>query len=145
SPVDLRDIQPAQLLISQGQVMPRQVTLDADVDAGKVPSRRRLQDLLPARNGAGPVLKTPQGNALLEEDFDVGRVKPASLLTSQHRLTLLSQSIVTLGDQGIELAHDGIARVRAFQALSKQRQRLAEASLFLVDGAEIEGDESILG
>jgi hypothetical protein len=58
---------------------------------------------------------------------------------------VLAQLAMTLHDQGVKLADDGVARLRACQAALQERQRLAYLAQLLKHATQVEERERIVG
>ena len=89
------------------------------VHAGEVGSRWRVHQLQEASPGRGPIAPIAEQLALQEEQLGVIGIACLPGPTEGERIRPLPQLAVPLGQQGIQLADNGIARLRAFQLRRK--------------------------
>src|SRR5262249_50302548 len=115
------------------------------IDAGEMPAPRRLQELLQARLGGGQLTVLVEQFGVQEEQLGVVGVTGAAGAAGGLGAVELAQLAVALGQQGVQLADNGVGRVRALEAALQQRQGLGGAALLVVVPAEVEQDVGVVG
>src|SRR5262249_6219984 len=123
----------------------RNVAANADVQARKMRGRRNRENFFPQLARQISVTQMPVGESFLEKDFDVVRANLLALAACFERFTVLSQLIMTLGNEGIEFPDDGVGRQRTCEAAPQERQRFRLPLLLLVDGSDVEEDKGVFG
>src|SRR5262249_3451269 len=112
--------------------------------AGKVRAFAAVQQPQPAADGGGPFAQVTQEQALLKEQLGVVRAKGPAGAAGDQGGAALAEVVVALRDQRVELADDGIGRLRPFQAAQQEGQGLLAAAQLVVERAQVEQGERVL-
>jgi RHS repeat-associated protein len=107
---------PAFLAQPGAEVVPGLVPLEPGIDAREMVPLARRQEPLEGRDGGLAVAELMADQALLKQDLHVVGIVPAGLVAGGEGLPGLAELPLALDDLRIELADDGVGRLREGQA-----------------------------
>src|SRR5579864_31558 len=129
-PLGLSQVKPVILNVRCCQVVPGYITPNSCIHAGKMCPRRCLQRLLPSMNGPDQISRMPKNDTLLEQQFYVIGEQSPPFPAGSRGFALPAQLILTLDNEGVELADNRIARLGSFETSAKQGQCLLQLAQF---------------
>src|SRR5262249_3549661 len=131
-PQSFRPRGPPQPPADQRQPAPALAAAQVSRDAGEVQAVALVHQPYQGGVRAAPVSRLLADDPFEEEQLGVTGTDALALQADAQRLPDPAALEVAAGDQRVELADDGVARVRQLQALLQKRQRLLDAAQFAV-------------